>query len=130
MNESFRLEIQGQDAQSAADSIQKAMAEIFGGEPVRSQPERSVAEDKTKGIVDYILIALAIPPALVATIDLATRVDVVEKVEQVMTYAEQLEKKLPKFEVNIVVGGVSFSLKNTTPEDLTNAIAEHQRRSK
>lgn len=130
MSESFRLEIQGPGAELAAESMQKAMAEIFGGEPVQSKDGQSVeGADRQKGITDYIVIALTIPPALVSTIDLASRPVVVEKVEQVIEYAEKLEPALPEFDVKFVIGGVSVSLKNAKAEDITNAIAEEQRKA-
>jgi hypothetical protein len=131
MSEPFRLEIQGPGAELAAEKIQIALAEIFGGEPVQSKTTHAVeGDDKAKGLVDYILIALAIPSALVATIDLASRPVVVEKMEKVIEYVEHLEDSIPEFDVNFVVGGVSVNLKKAKPEDLTNSIAEEQRKAR
>ncbi|WP_421901819.1 hypothetical protein [Maridesulfovibrio sp.] len=115
----------------AAENIQIALAEIFGGEPVRSKTKHAVeGDDKEKGLVECILIGLAIPPALVASMDLATRLDVVNKLEKVIEYVEKIKDNVPDFYVNFVIGSVSVSLKKAKPEDLTNSIAEEQRKVK
>ncbi|WP_320169831.1 hypothetical protein [Maridesulfovibrio sp.] len=129
MNESFRLEIQGPDAAEAAASIQMAVSEIFGGEPVLSEVVREAENDALKtDVVDYVIIALAIPPALVATIDLINRSKVVDKINRIKNMVGKLEKSLPEFDINFVIGGVAFNLKKAKSEDLASAMAEEQGR--
>lgn len=130
MSEYFTLEILGPDAEQAADSIRKALAEIFNGEPERRDSKPAADEERyEKRLVDFIIIALTIPPALLATIDLSNRVEVVEKVEKVIEYVEKLEKDIPDFDVNFVIGGVSVNIRKAKPEKLVNAIKQEQRKA-
>ncbi len=88
----------GPDAEARAAEITRALTAALGHRPT---PRRTGGDAGTKGPFEAITIALMIPPALVATLDLAQRIRMLDVVERLLgelppgTVARRGDRTLP-----------------------------------
>ena len=79
--------VRGGDAEAAAKAIAGALREIFAVEPTRSTAR---AEDARA--FDLVMLLLSIPPAIVATADLAGRLKLVERFDRLIARAAEQKR--------------------------------------
>jgi|HubBroStandDraft_1064217.scaffolds.fasta_scaffold727106_1 hypothetical protein len=73
--------VRGGDAEAAATQLARAVGEIFAVEPARS----SIAPaESMRGPVEVWTLILTIPPAILAMVDLAARLKLVERIDRLI----------------------------------------------
>lgn len=128
MTEAFRILIEGKDALQAAEHLQKVVKEVFGGDPeLRGDGQGQERADDLRGWKEDLALLLAIPSALVSTIDLASRPVVVEQVSHVLEAARELKNQFPDLEIHVGVSGdFIVDIHKAHPVDVTNELARRQ----
>lgn len=89
----FQFYIEGPDAGQAADELAEIFQAEFAHQPERRLPETGGQDPLTK--TDPLAVAaiiLAIPSAVLATIDLISRLQKKEKLDRVLAQSHKIEK--------------------------------------
>ena len=100
--DTFKLQIEGPDAEDTANRLSELIEKKLGQKPSRTIPE------KPKGVVrtDPLAVAaiiLAIPSALLAIRDLRDRSPKKETVEVIINFGDKEHKKNPETNITITV---------------------------
>lgn len=89
----LRLHLEGGDAEAAAAEIAALMEASFGRRPERARAGRSDGEGDKADPVAVAALVLAIPGAALATMDLAERVRLREKLGRLIELARRLRRE-------------------------------------
>ena len=83
--------LRGGATEAAADDLAAALREIFAVEPIRRVRGHGQMPG-TRGLVELALIALALPPAVVGTSDIAARMQFGERLRRLIAKVAALRK--------------------------------------
>lgn len=129
MLEPVKIEVKGKNAPQFVERLIGVLADEFKGESqllVNGQPSEA---DEAKGWKENLLLVLAIPPALVATIDLANKCDVSAAFDRVITAAKEIHSTLPDVEVRFVLSAdFALTLGQANGVEITDKIAQQQKK--
>ncbi|MBI3269774.1 MAG: hypothetical protein HYZ53_12180 [Planctomycetes bacterium] len=97
-----RFQIQGEDAEAVAGELSEQIRGLFGESPARSSGGVSpgAAREGGKGVdpVAVAALVLSIPGAILATMDLAQRLQAAERVRKLIAWAKE---RLPRAKAKI-----------------------------
>jgi len=83
--------IRNGDTEAAADELAAALHDIFAVAPIRRVSTRGHTPG-TRGLVELVLIALALPPAVVGTSDIAARMQFGQRLQRLIAKVAALRK--------------------------------------
>lgn len=116
----FQFYIEGPDAGQAADELAEIFQAEFAHQPERRLPETGGQDPLTK--TDPLAVAaiiLAIPSAVLATIDLISRLQKKEKLDRVLAQSHKIEKKHRGLQIRIITPrGTSIELSKTNSAEV------------
>jgi len=120
--------IQGDSNESTNQELFTLLQDIFTDWPLQktTQPVESHVEGPTR--TDPVAVAalvLAVPGAVLATWDLAHRMELKDKVERLIDWAKRKKQENPTLVITFSPSGIRVKyLDQTEPEEILDALAE------
>ena len=118
-----QIRIQGEEApvRAAEAALRIVLLEQFGIDAAAQAVERE--RDQTRDLVAVASLALSIPGAVIAAMDLAQRLELVPKLRRLIGLAAE-QKRANHVQLLIDVGdGLPRPLDGVTPEQILDAVA-------
>ena len=127
-DKAFEFSIQGDQSGSTNQELSTLLQEVFTDWPLQktNKPIESPGEARTR--TDPLTVAalvLAVPGAILATWDLAQRIELKKKVERLIDWARRKKKENPTLVITLTLSGIRVKyLDRTEPEEILDALAE------
>ena len=124
----FEFSIQGDQSGSTNQELSTLLQDVFTDWPLQktTKPVESPGEARTRtDPVTVAALVLAVPGAILATWDLAQRIELKKKVERLIDWARRKKKENPTLVITLTLSGIRVKyLDRTEPEEILDALAE------
>ena len=129
---SIEFQFQGTAREALAEELGQLLVDNFADwtQSKAAKSPVSRGDDKSDAVAIATLI-LTVPPAVVATWDLAQRMQLKEKVDRLITWAQEICKKAPQSGTTIHLSdGSVVPLEQMKPEQFLDMLAEWSKKNR